>query len=42
MNVKRNGHVRFSNGQEVRVDRILLATGFILSFPFLPEESGIR
>ena len=42
MKVKRNGHVRFSNGQEVRVDRILLATGFTISFPFLPEESGIE
>ena len=40
--VKTNGTVCFVNGQKKVVDSIILATGYVYSFPFLPEETGIK
>ncbi len=40
--LKEDGCVRFENGEERSVDRVVLATGYLYSFPFLSEESGIK
>ena len=40
--VKRDGLVKFINDQEIKVDSIILTTGYIFSFPFLTECSGIK
>ena len=37
-----DGSVVFSNGETRKVDSIILATGYLYSFPFLSEESGIK
>ena len=40
--VKKNRMVEFMNGQVIKVDSIILATGYFFSFPFLTECSGIK
>ena len=40
--VKRDGLVKFINDQEIKVDSIILTTGYIYSFPFFTECSGIK
>lgn len=40
--VKDNGNVQFTNNQERQVDSIILATGYLYSFPFLTEEAGVN
>ncbi len=40
--LKEDGCVRFENGEERSVDCVVLATGYLYSFPFLSEESGIK
>lgn len=40
--INSNGTACFVNGQKKAVDSIILATGYVYSFPFLPEESGVR
>ena len=37
-----DGQVCFENGEERSVDCVVLATGYLYSFPFLTEESGIK
>lgn len=37
-----DGHVVFSNGETRKADCIILATGYLYSFPFLNEESGLE
>lgn len=41
--IREDGKVYFVNGQERQVDSIIMATGYLYSFPFLNrEDSGIR
>ncbi len=40
--LKENGRVCFENGEERSVDCVVLATGYLYSYPFLSEESGIK
>lgn len=37
-----DGGVVFSNGETRKADSIILATGYLYSFPFLSEESGLQ
>lgn len=41
-NIGSDGKVHFTNGQERHVDSIILATGYIYSFPFLTKSSGVE
>ena len=40
--VKKDGEVLFVNAQERTVNSIILATGYVYSFPFLSEEAGMK
>ena len=40
--LKEDGRVCFENGEERSVDCIVLATGYLYSYPFLTEDSGIK
>ena len=40
--LKEDGRVCFENGEERSVDCVVLATGYLYSYPFLSEESGIK
>ena len=40
--LKVDGTVCFEDGRERHVDSIILATGYLYSYPFLTEESGIK
>ena len=40
--LKEDGRVCFENGEERSVDCIVLATGYVYSYPFLTEDSGIK
>ena len=40
--LKEDGRVFFENGEERSVDCVVLATGYLYSYPFLSEESGIK
>ena len=40
--LKEDGSVCFENGEERSVDCVVLATGYLYSYPFLSEESGIK
>lgn len=37
-----DGHVVFSNGETRKIDSIILATGYLYSFPFLNKDSGLE
>ena len=37
-----DGRVWFENGEQRSVDCVVLATGYLYSYPFLTEESGIK
>ncbi len=40
--LREDGRVCFDNGEERSVDCVILATGYLYSYPFLNEESGIK
>ena len=40
--IRSNSEVIFINSQERLVDSIILATGYVYSFPFLSEDAGIE
>ena len=40
--VKKDGLVEFINGQVKKVDAIILTTGYIISFPFFSQYTGIK
>ena len=40
--LKADGMVCFEDGRERQVDSIILATGYLYSYPFLTEDSGIK
>ena len=40
--LKADGMVCFEDGRERHVDSIILATGYMYSYPFLTEDSGIK
>lgn len=37
-----DGNITFSNGETRHIDSIILATGYLYSFPFLSEKSGLQ
>ena len=41
MSIRMDGTVLFEDGQERKVDSILLCTGYIISFPFLHDDCSI-